>query len=522
MKTPAQTRVAPRRRKASIEIYFVLYLSAIILLLGTTPWQKGNDEAELEETILHLLAPDFRVRAEKAALLYSFIPAGIRLDTTGTSLRRDSMNLITARGRFSSVRFTVVGIQDSLTGTTLPPEAHATLARRDDRTTIFQWRTSPTDRNAVYRVTVVGTAVPLPPDDLEPAVRDKIAEIMKRRGTVSDSVTFTVNVFAIDNQAALSKMALLQTPSNRSDASMIAALGPLVPPPATPSDLLSPFGFGQPFEIQPSNPVLPVPGGQTWHNRITLSGYASFNDLNVKVDPPGIKVMSRTPTSIELMGTAPLDGSVEVTVTATRNSDGRPVSTTFVVRSAKLPSPDIVQSMFVGQSYRLDFTAPGLPSENIAVEVVENNKIIVSRDERRSVITYQPEAPGKVRFTRYFDDQFIEASYTDVQPLPLPSVLKPREQAGSGEVTVTTICYGMMGGRPNRTRLIVLEGNVLDPEELDFKYDEKSKTMTQNWRLRRRSASEEFAFKAYALDQRGSSAGKSGLISFSSIHPFGN
>ncbi len=516
MRTPVQAHRPPsRRRKASIEIYFVLYLSAIILLLGTTPWQRHGGEEELEETVLQLLAPDFRVRAEKAALLYSFIPAGIRLDTAGANLRRDSLNLVTARGRFSSVRFAIVGIEDSSTGETLPPEAHASLLRRDERTALFQWRPSATDRNAVYRVTVVGTAVPLPPENLRPHIQERISEIMERRGAVSDTVTFTVNVFAINDQAALNRMVVLQTPTNRRDSAMMAALDPALGAPSLSADPLSSSMFGQPFELQPATPILPVPGGRTWRNRITMAGNGTFNDLSLNIDPPGISMVSLTPTVVELTGTAPLSGTTRVTLTGTRNSDGRPVSTNFVVRSARIAEPDITESMFVGQSYRLDFTAPELPSENIAVEVIENDQTIVSRTEGRSVITYQPSGPAKVRFVRYFGDQVMETSYAEVRPLPLPSVLKPSTQPGSNEAIVTTVCYGTVANRPNRVRLVVQEGNVQEPEELDSKYDEKNKMMTQNWRLRRRNPNEEFAFRAYALDQRGSGSGKSRMISFS-------
>src|SRR5256885_316307 len=112
--------MATRRRKVSIEIYFVLYLSAIILLLGTTPAHRSTREDQLEEVIRHLLVSDFKVKVDKVALLYSFIPAGVSIDTSGTQLRRDSLNVITARGTFSHVEFKVLAIEDSANGTPIP------------------------------------------------------------------------------------------------------------------------------------------------------------------------------------------------------------------------------------------------------------------------------------------------------------------------------------------------------------------------------------------------------------------
>lgn len=504
MKPAGQIRPLPRRRKASIEIYFVLYLSAIILLLGTTPSRQHDDEAELEQAILHLLAPDFRVRVEKSALLYSFIPAGITLDTVGANLRRDSMNLVVARGRFSSVRFSIVAIEDSGTGETLPPEAHARLVRRDDRTALFQWKPMPSDRNTVYRVTVVGTAIPLPPADMKPELRKRVTDVMERYGTVSDSVTFTVNTFALRDQSMVRRVALLQTPTlgrgADADTSLMAS---------SRADAADPFSFGTPFELQTTTLEVPAVQGGIWRNRVTLSGNASFNDLRLQVEPPGVQVTSKTPTMIELSGSAPMTGELPVRITARRDSDGRTGTINFVVRSAKLPPPDIARSMFVGQSYRLDFSAPGIPDGYIAVEVVENDKVVVSRNDRRALVVYQPSASGRVNFIRYLNGQRLDATDAELRPLPLPVVQAPKRQSGSNEVMVTTVAYGMVGGMPNRCRLHVLEGNASDPEQMDLRYDEKSKTTTQIWKLRPRSVGEEFWFRIYALDQRGSGSGKS-------------
>jgi len=141
--------------------------------------------------------------------------------------------------------------------------------------------------------------------------------------------------------------------------------------------------------------------------------------------------------------------------------------------------------------------------------VVENDKVVVSRNDRRALVVYQPSASGRVNFIRYLNGQRLDAMDAELRPLPLPVVQAPKRQSGSNEVMVTTVAYGMVGGMPNRCRLHVLEGNASDPEQMDLRYDEKSKTTTQIWKLRPRSVGEEFWFRIYALDQRGSGSGKS-------------
>ena len=108
-----------RRFKTSVEIYFLLYLSAIILLLGTTP---GSDpDMELEEAIKDVLAFDFRLKVEKPSLEWRFVPAGMLIDSADrVNLRRDSMNVITAYGSVSDIVPTIVAIEDTLSGEVLP------------------------------------------------------------------------------------------------------------------------------------------------------------------------------------------------------------------------------------------------------------------------------------------------------------------------------------------------------------------------------------------------------------------
>ncbi len=139
MNAPAK-RGPIRRRKVSVELYFVLYLSAIILLLGTTPLvKKGGGDADVEEAIVQLSLRDFKVRAKRAALIYPFIPAGAAVDTAGLRLRRDSINLILASGSVADVRFAIVAIRDSASGETLPVEC-ASLAQQGNASAEFRWR----------------------------------------------------------------------------------------------------------------------------------------------------------------------------------------------------------------------------------------------------------------------------------------------------------------------------------------------------------------------------------------------
>ncbi|HVZ38495.1 MAG TPA: hypothetical protein VHI13_04405 [Candidatus Kapabacteria bacterium] len=511
--TPQRTAqtVITRRRRVSIEIYFVLYLSAIILLLGTTPSQHASREEGLEDVIRHLLASDFRVKAEKAALVYSVIPAGAGVDTTGAMLKRDSINTVTALGTFSSVRFSIVSIEDSASGKPVPT-GRATLLAGGDRSAIFQWAPSATDHDAVYRITVAGTATPLPPENLRPELRDRVNEILQRNGTVSDTVTFTITVFALRDMASIPRVVQQQT--------MLAARNDSQAPTASvpPSALVPPAFAGGPFQLSASQTLLPMPAGSTWSNQINLSGPGSFNDMTLETKGAPTRIAEQSATRLMLTGTTPAAGtSQEITLTATRKSDGQRVSVSFGVRSV---APDPIatllpSTLLAGQSYALNFTPAGIESRRVAVEVTDNDRTVVDRSEYRSSMRYVAPESGKVKFARYLDGQLVDQTTVDVRPLPAPSVLRPPTTARDAqEVRITTITYGTLNGQPNRGVLKIKSGNAEEPTIESEDADEQTKQIRQVWRVHRRDRQNEFRFRMYVIDQRGSRLGKSQEVDF--------
>ncbi len=500
----------PRRRKVSIEIYFVLYLSAIILLLGTTPSQHSGREEELERMIRTMLASDFRVKAEKDAMIFPIVAVGARVDTAGTAMRRDSMNVITAYGTFASVRFQFVAIEDSASGRPIPLE-RASLVRRSDRSVIFQWKPDPADRGGVYRVTVAGFARPLPSANMSPEMRAKLEEILERNGTVSDSVTFTVNVLPMDNIAAVERVVLASQNANRADSALGAA--------TQPNPVTSPMAIGGAYELTPSQTDIPVPAGAPWRNQISIRGGASADQLVFSVTKGNAQIVERTSSLIVLGGNAPSGPAQQITLSATRPNDGRAATVSFTVRGVPLTAANVPTTMLIGQTYRLNFSVPEIPSTRIAVEVIETDRggdhVRIGRGESRVVFDYTPNADvQRVRFVRYLDGVAVDNSAADVKALPLPTLGRiPGIPRDADEVKITTESYGIINGQPNRCVLKIKSGNAEEPEEVNNEFDERSKRVRQVWVVRRRSRSEEFRFRMYAIDLRGSGAGKTSEVS---------
>jgi hypothetical protein len=483
-----------------VEIYFVLYLSAIILLLGTTHTRNSAHEDALEEAVMQLLAPDFRVGADRMVMIYRFLPDGAPRPA-GLELRRDSINVIRAVGSVSDVHFALVTIEDTSTGSALPLD-NAVLTRQDERTAIFSWRPRTFRENAVYRVTVRATATPLPPSSVvRPDVRAKIAEVLRRRGTISDSVTFTVNVFAA-SPILLQASTLADTGADSGANSRTGML---------PTQQMT-FA-GATFSMTPAQPVLFKAPKGIWRNRLIVGGVTNaIQDLDVKVVRGNAQITQKSAGAIEIAGIAPSSGQQQIVIEATRKGDPRGLQATFTVNTAPLEGMRIPQNLWVGQIYTLDVSSSGVPNELIRTEVTENEHVVISKNDGGAVIRYRPSSLGNVTIVRYVGGDEVDRATASIVPLPPPSVT-PRVEKEEGAVIVQTVSYGSVKGEPNRVRLKIQEGNADDPEEIPARYvfDASSQSHTQYWRVQKHGSGE-FTFKAYALDRRGSNGGKSNTI----------
>jgi hypothetical protein len=489
------------RRKASIEIYFVLYLSAIILLLGTSPAKKSNRTADLEATIMGLLAPNFEVKANRAALLYYFVPASSRVDTSGVDMRRDSMNVIFAVGQVSDVEFNIVSIVDSATGRELPLD-RATLVKDGERRSIFQWTPLGEKESAVYSVTVEGRARPIPPANIaREDLRQQINEFIDRQGYISDSVTFTVNLFAINGP--VTNEALQQTAAAFDSVNSTTATS-AAPPGLTSSPSFASAGG---LSISADENSVAVPPRSGWRNKILIGG-ADPSELILEPVIGDVREVGRGASWIEVGGSAPASGQERITVRVRRRNGGAALQASFDVNAMALAQPDVPSELYRDQTYDIDFNPGNILDARISVEVVgRNGNVIVPRGVTSGRFRYRAQTPGSIVFRQYINDKLVYSVDAEVVDLPLP-VVEQLVKDGDDAI-VTTISYGRVAGRLNEANLKVKDGeNAADPEKVGkVEVDEKTQKVTQRWRIRRLEKRKPLEFSCYVLDQRGSNSG---------------
>ncbi|MCB0711146.1 MAG: hypothetical protein KDD67_02325 [Ignavibacteriae bacterium] len=481
-----------KKRRLSVEVYFVLYLSAIILLLGTSPSDKIYD-AQLESAIAELIDTDFEIDVQKIALIVPFTPAGMELDSISRLLPRDTMNIIRAHGNFSSVEFRIVAIEDTSTGSSLPSE-RAYLARETDSSVTFHWRQQDESQTAVYQVTIEAEAVPTLPENLSsPDVRQRIEKVIQERGLMRDTAEFTINVIPANSAEYL--MAIRSAPTLAGNEivvdSGVSTLDQLLA--ALAASNTSGSGF---VATAPTNDVMVAPGG-TWKQRIGVLGVAETSQLKVS-GASGVRITSSGRNYIEIAGPAPTSGRENDVSVSINGPNGESSIVRFTVKVSQLNDPSVPSEMYTDETYNLDFTSDGIDPTKISVVISENGRRQESKPARFRFIP--STTSGQIIFSRYVDGEVYDQIKATVKPLPKPRIhLYSKDDYAVVEVTA----YGSVNGQPNRPVLQVLNGNASEPEEGKTTSDPDNHLTKKVWIVRPKSSSEKFRFKVRAWDLRG-------------------
>ena len=490
--TPTQP-TGSHRRKLSIEIYFVLYLSAIVLLMGTATTSKHEDPDDLIRTLREFMV-DFNVEVEKVALVYTMLPAGLEVLPASEKLRKDSMNVVHAWGSVRNIDFDIIGIRDTTDGRMLPIES-ATLENIGGNRASVRWKPNVAMKNRVYAISIAASADPEVPPTIPAASRARVAAALQSEGRVRDTVTFTVSVFAVTNPNMVhAVVAQQQRIADTPSSTLLASASPALLPPVA----------GSSFSIEPGQDHLRVAAGQEWRTKLVFNGITNV-DAEIEqltFDPPTVRRERTSGGTVYLVGGAITTGERTITASARRRADGRVATASFTISAGKLTEPSIPRDLYSGESYTLNFGADDVPSSLISVRVKENGKVVI--DNGPSVISYRPRSLGAATFERFVDGRIAGTYEATVSALPFP-VFTGHTAEADDRGLITTKSYGMYEGRPNKVVLKVLDGNVADePEEVDYRYDEKTKTHIQRWRVWRQSADKEFILTAWAMDRRGS------------------
>ena len=485
-----------RRRRLSIDVYFVLYLTAIVLLLGTAPLARDAYQSDLEDVIIRLIDTRFSVEVEQIGM---YIPAAEPSPVSGVSIAStfsaDTVNAIRATGSFERVRFRILEVVDTLSGTSGDPES-ALLMRRSDSTALFIWTDRRPRQQAVYLVRIEGVATPRIPASVDdPDLREHIARILEERNLLRDTAEFYVNVLSL--QDIIAEAGAQQAPGFSTGEDTAATE-------LTPDEIIqrflqqSPLRAFSPFSAVVASPQIYTDASGRWIQRV---GIAGVDPESVSIlSPSGVSITGRYANAIDVSGSAPAAGSQSVRLTLGAAGD-ESVSVEFEVRAVSVDAPTIPRIMYANTEYDIDLRSGQIDPRRMTVRVNEGGATV--REGLDAQFRYRPSrSSGTGEFVRLVDGRAFDSWRFTISEIPDPELVRVRDYGDS--VIVQSVSWGEFNGRVNRSIVAIKEGqNVEEPRLVDEEVDRQTYQITRTWSIRRLDAGRKSGFVLRAWDQRG-------------------
>lgn len=479
---------APHRPRRRIEIYFVLYLVALVLLL---PDRNTSDVQRPASDVLSELRLDMqpeRVRLECKLLR----------DSVGRFRLRslDSMNVIRYSGEVEDIHLRA-RVEDVETGQILNVDAGDNSSRLfslehqpDRQAVVFRWRpdiTSVTPRT--FRVTVYGSAAP--PGVRGPNSAD--ADIIPAGLRVNGSTQF---VLATEIEGEVTTVVA----ANMVRDTVVIGQG------AGSTEL----GL---FWVDASRDDIPALPSADWSNRISFGGANPLRDLasmpEVRVSGAAMTIeryLDTAQRALIVRGKAPRNGTATVQVTA-RRRDGNVAQVSFTVNSIPLQTVSVPSDVYPDIEVVIDPRLPDLPDVRATVSL-GNSEVASSRG---GTIRFKIDRrdTGKVLvFERFVEGQRAGTPINiRVRNYPAPEIQDVRDYGSGDRKKVIVKFYG--DGNRDRPLLDVVEGNAQPPKK---QYGNRHPadpnerptiTWLEEFVVERKDASKPFTFKLRARDPRG-------------------
>lgn len=472
-------------RRKPIEIYFILYLAALMLLIPDLKHKDKSIKSEGEQ-----LGNIFRIFPEK-----NILTTKVSFDTTGTTIiQSDSVNYIYYTGDVDNVSFEFQVVNKQL-------NQYITLSSNDNsfnffryyqlpeiKAAIFVWRPPVIDRrNYVLDVKVNAIA----------KIKDPNNQTLN---TVKSTTQFSLVVSYVDKQTGLPFAVASNDKLGNGRKDTVYQQNFL-----GSTELLIDF---QSRKVE----SLIV---DEWENKVFVYGANVLNDLkrkpevwvsNIPENNGGsVYIKQITANTITLGGKTPQFGSSRVKIKLIRKSDGSSIEDEFLLEPLPISEPVFSQVMYPNQQYIINPNFPNL-NKNFSVRVFSDNRTIYSTNSNNPfAITLEDGLINKsIYLERYIDGKLYGRTYQiNIKPYPVPNVVKI-QSIGTNRVRIIVNSFGIFGGKENYIKSVELEGNGVYKELVGQTItNRKDLTYTQVYEITPQNDNKPFEFRIRFQDNRG-------------------
>ncbi len=501
--TPSHSN-APGGRRRGVEIYFVLYLTSLLLLLLDP---RGTEVKPDKDLVLELLETNFEIQAEKNLLNCTVLNTedGPRIHLL------DSSNTIFSKGHVSDIQYEFnivdvegnklfpVGAKQNNTG-----DVGFGYERIDEgKRARFTWRPDlNSGERAVYTIKVLASAKPLIPKRITSEEhRRQLQKIIDQSvNRVEDDTQFELSVSFIGNATLAAET---QTPNPVDTVTRIVIQGgesPITIINAPAADIT----------MAPQQTAVNAVANARWNNRVVVGGINMNSDVDgtpsVSVDGDGSAAIKTIDNgAINIDGTAPSQGEMTVTLQLKRRSDGQISRISFVVRARPLPAALVPDQMYPGLAYDFDPRFPALLGQEIKAilrDKTGRERHVSMQGERFSFTPTRADIGGEFELIRSVNGRVVASGDPIVvRDFPIPEVAEINTQ--SKLAIIRTRAYG--GPQSSNRIKIELSGNaaIIRERHGEWEYLPEGNMHIQVFEVQPRYDDRHFEFEVIAVDRKG-------------------
>lgn len=221
--------------------------------------------------------------------------------------------------------------------------------------------------------------------------------------------------------------------------------------------------------LLPSEQIISSSAGNLWKNKITAFGGISLYSYNVSArssDGSSVKITSVDSNSLSLQGIVPANGESIITVTIRNKTTKDSLNASFKIRSLYLRQPEYQENIFADQKYVIVPNFPSTDGISSTIQLKVDGKVIEEKNGGNLYYSVTKEYIGKtITIERFVNNQKIEPNYfIKVLPFRNPQIEDVRKQNGS--YIVTTESFGKINGKENKIeKIISANGEIVNFEE---------------------------------------------------------